>query len=125
MNALCDDLILELNQATQEIDDDKIHGAIVITGNEKAFAAGADIKEMKDREFPDVYLTKMLGRIQIFVGIKDWEHLSLIKKPIIAAVNGFALGGGFELAMMCDIILAGENAKFGLPEIKLATVLDM
>ena len=65
MNALCDDLILELNQATQEIDDDKIHGAIVITGNEKAFAAGADIKEMKDREFPDVYLTKMLGRIKI------------------------------------------------------------
>jgi enoyl-CoA hydratase len=94
-------LIEELNQATKEIDADQIHGAIVITGEGKAFAAGADIKEMKDREFPDVYRTSMLA---------DWELLANIKKPIVAAVNGFALGGGFELAMMCDIILASENA---------------
>ena len=91
-------------------------GAIVITGSEKAFAAGADIKEMKDREFPDTYVSDMLGH---------WNSLSQIRKPIIGAVNGYALGGGCELAMMCDILLAGDNAKFGQPEITLGTIPGM
>ncbi|CAD8053288.1 unnamed protein product [Paramecium primaurelia] len=113
MNALCDGLIKELNQVTQEIDSNPEYGSIVITGNEKAFAAGADIKEMQDKSFPQVQNIQMLA---------SWENLTNIKKPILAAVNGYALGGGFELAMMCDIIYAGENAKFGLPEITLGTI---
>lgn len=80
----------------------------MITGSEKAFAAGADIKEMKDKEFPETYTSNMLHW---------WENVTKIKKPIVGAVNGYALGGGCELAMMCDILLAGDNAKFGQPEI--------
>ena len=76
----------------------------MITGSEKAFAAGADIKEMKDKEFPETYTSDMLHW---------WENVTKIKKPIVGAVNGYALGGGCELAMMCDILLAGDNAKFG------------
>ena len=87
-----------------------------MTGNEKAFAAGADIKEMKDRSYTYVYSTNMLDW---------WEEISSIRKPIIGAVNGYALGGGSELAMLCDILIAGENAKFGQPEINLGTIPGM
>ncbi|CAE7891294.1 echs1, partial [Symbiodinium sp. KB8] len=102
-----------LNRATVEFDADPEVGAMVITGSEKAFAAGADIKEMSSRKFIDVYKHNMFAQ---------WANLMQIKKPVIAAVNGFALGGGCELAMMCDIILAGDKAKFGQPEIKLGTI---
>jgi len=88
----------------------------VLTGSEKAFAAGADIKEMKDKMFPDTYVTNMLGW---------WTQFTQTNKPIIGAVNGYALGGGCELAMMCDILVAGENAKFGQPEINLGTIPGM
>lgn len=91
-------------------------GCIVLTGSEKAFAAGADIKEMKDKEFPQTYLTDMLSW---------WEGVAKTRKPLIGAVNGYALGGGCELAMMCDILIAGKNAKFGQPEISLATIPGM
>lgn len=113
LNALCDSLIRELNDLLAKLDDDRNIGAIVITGSEKAFAAGADIKEMKDRTYPDTYNTQMLAH---------WDYITNIKKPIIAAVNGYALGGGCELAMMCDIMLAGSKAMFGQPEIKLGTI---
>jgi enoyl-CoA hydratase len=114
LNALCDQLMDELGQALRGFDADDAIGAIVITGSPKAFAAGADIKEMKDRGFPGVYLDDFIG--------KRWETLLTIRKPVIAAVAGFALGGGCELAMMCDFILAADNAKFGQPEINLGVI---
>lgn len=113
LNALCSPLFVELNQALKEFDQDGNIGAIVLTGGPKAFAAGADIKEMADREFVDNYRENFLG---------DWTGLVNIRKPIIAAVQGYALGGGCELAMMCDIIYAGDTAKFGQPEIKLGVL---
>ncbi|KAL4470714.1 hypothetical protein ABPG72_016719 [Tetrahymena utriculariae] len=113
LNALCDGLINELNSTLELLNKDPQVGAIVITGSEKAFAAGADIKEMKDKTFPYTYSVNMLG---------SWDNLTTIKKPIIAAVNGYALGGGCELAMMCDIIVAGSSAKFGQPEILIGTI---
>ncbi|KAF8736145.1 hypothetical protein AX14_000786 [Amanita brunnescens Koide BX004] len=113
LNALNSPLFKELNQALADADNDSSVGAIVLTGSEKAFAAGADIKEMKDKEFADVYKTNFL---------EDWAQLSRIRKPIIAAVSGYALGGGCELALMCDIILASSTAKFGQPEINLGVI---
>jgi len=113
LNALCDGLIKELNSELHALDADESVGAIVITGSERAFAAGADIKEMAPKSFMDCYKTDMLG---------FWNDITNIKKPIIAAVNGYALGGGCELAMMCDIIVAGDKAKFGQPEILLGTI---
>ncbi|CDO51242.1 hypothetical protein DV495_004366 [Geotrichum candidum] len=113
LNALCTPLILELNSALEAADKDTEIGAIVITGSEKSFAAGADIKEMKDKSFADAYGKDF---------IENWSNLTNIKKPIIAAVNGYALGGGCELAMMADIIYAGEKAVFGQPEIKLGVI---
>ncbi|OZJ06541.1 Enoyl-CoA hydratase, mitochondrial [Bifiguratus adelaidae] len=113
LNALCNDLFVELNQALENYDNDPNVGCIVLTGSEKAFAAGADIKEMKDKEGIENYKNNFLGH---------WTHITNIRKPIIAAVNGFALGGGCELAMMCDIIYAGDKATFGQPEIKLGTI---
>ncbi|KAF9937917.1 putative enoyl-CoA hydratase, mitochondrial [Modicella reniformis] len=113
LNALCNGLFVELNQVLREFDDNKDIGAIVITGSERAFAAGADIKEMKDRGFIENYAEDFLGH---------WTQITKIRKPTIAAVNGFALGGGCELAMMCDIIYAGDKAVFGQPEIKLGTI---
>jgi enoyl-CoA hydratase len=98
------------------MDKDKDIGAIVLTGSKKAFAAGADIKEMCDKEFPNTYHNDMLSW---------WENISRIRTPTIAAVNGYALGGGCELAMMCDIMLAGNTATFGQPEIKLGTIPGM
>ena len=114
LNALCDQLMEELGGALRAYADDPAIGAIVLTGSAKAFAAGADIKEMKDRAYPTVYLDDFIG--------KRWETVTTIKKPVIAAVNGFALGGGCELAMMCDLILAADTAKFGQPEINLGVI---
>lgn len=113
LNALCGPLFIELGQAVRDFDADNKIAAIIITGNEKAFAAGADIKEMQNNTFS--------GNINKGF-LKDWEDVSNCGKPIIAAVNGFALGGGCELAMLCDIIYAGEKAKFGQPEINIGTI---
>jgi len=113
LNALSTPLFLELNTALSEADADQKIGAIVLTGSEKAFAAGADIKEMKDKEFADVYKNNFL---------ENWGDLARLKKPVIAAVSGYALGGGCELALMCDIILASPTAKFGQPEINLGII---
>ncbi|KAJ3569620.1 hypothetical protein NP233_g4929 [Leucocoprinus birnbaumii] len=113
LNALCSPLFKELNQALRDADRDDSVGAMVLTGSEKAFAAGADIKEMKDKQFADVYKNRFL---------EDWADMTKISKPIIAAVSGYALGGGCELALMCDIILASPTAKFGQPEINLGVI---
>lgn len=113
LNALCNGLMIELNQALQAYDKDDSILAIVLTGSEKAFAAGADIKEMQNNTYPKNIRTNFLA---------DWTNVTRIQKPIIAAVNGYALGGGCELAMMCDIIYAGDKAKFGQPEIALGTI---
>ena len=114
MNALNDQLMDELGHALLAFDADDGVGCIVITGNDKAFAAGADIKEMKEKSYQDVFL-------QDFITV-GWEKVSQIRKPIIAAVAGYALGGGCEMAMMCDFIIAADNAKFGQPEITLGTI---
>ena len=114
LNALCDQLMVELGTALRAFDADDAVGAIVLTGSDKAFAAGADIKEMKDKSFVDVVTDDFIGN--------RWETVLTIRKPVIAAVAGFALGGGCELAMMCDVILAAETAKFGQPEINLGVI---
>lgn len=114
LNALNAALIRELGSALDKLEDDSGIGAIVITGSEKAFAAGADIKEMQHKSFAAVYSEDFIT--------KDWERIATCRKPVIAAVAGFALGGGCEIAMMCDFILAGDNAKFGQPEIKLGVI---
>ena len=114
LNALCDQLMDELGRALLAFDADEAIAAIVLTGNERAFAAGADIKEMRDRSYPAVYRDDWIGQ--------TWETVLQVRKPVIAAVAGFALGGGCELAMSCDIIIAAENAKFGQPEINLGVI---
>jgi enoyl-CoA hydratase len=114
LNALCDALMDELGGQLLAFDADPAIGAIVLTGNEKAFAAGADIKEMKDRTHPEALLEDFIGT--------RWETVLRLKKPVIAAVAGFALGGGCELAMMCDFILAADTARFGQPEINLGVL---
>jgi enoyl-CoA hydratase len=111
LNALSPKLMQELGAALQGYDADDGVGAIVITGNEKAFAAGADIGAMKDFDFQHAFKSNYITR--------DWEHIRGVRKPVIAAVAGYALGGGCELAMMCDIVIAAESAKFGQPEINL------
>nr|XP_057914318.1 enoyl-CoA hydratase, mitochondrial isoform X1 [Doryrhamphus excisus] len=113
LNALCDGLMKELGQALDTLERDRDVGAIVLTGSDRAFAAGADIKEMQNLTFQKCYGGNFLSH---------WTRVSTVKKPVIAAVNGFALGGGCELAMMCDIIYAGEKAQFGQPEILLGTI---
>ncbi len=113
LNALNAALIEDLNRALEGFEADPAIGAIALTGSEKAFAAGADIKEMQDKTFADVFLGDFIAR---------WEDVSRTRKPIIAAVAGFALGGGCEMAMMCDFILAADTAKFGQPEIKLGVI---
>jgi len=114
LNALCDQLMAELGEQLLRFDADPAIGAIVLTGSEKAFAAGADIKEMKDRTYPATYMNDFIGA--------QWEAVTKIRKPVIAAVAGFALGGGCEFAMMCDFILAADTAKFGQPEINLGVI---
>ncbi|XP_034952612.1 probable enoyl-CoA hydratase, mitochondrial [Chelonus insularis] len=113
LNALCQDLVTELNEAIQKFDSDNSVGAIVLTGNERAFAAGADIKEMADNTFSKNITSAFL---------EHWSGVAKARKPVIAAVNGYALGGGCEIAMMCDIIYAGDKAKFGQPEIAIGTI---
>jgi len=114
LNALNDALMDELRDALTDFDRDDAIGAIVLLGSEKAFAAGADVSAMKDWSYMDVYKTNFITR--------NWESLRSVRKPVIAAVAGVALGGGCELAMMCDIVIAAENAKFGQPEIKLGII---
>src|SRR5512145_1584381 len=114
LNALCDSLVAELGAALDDFEGDADIGAIVLTGNEKAFAAGADIKEMKDRNFVDVYVSDFITR--------NWECVARCRKPIVAAVAGYALGGGCEVAMACDIVIAADNARFGQPEITLGVL---
>jgi enoyl-CoA hydratase len=113
LNALNSALIAELNRALDTFESDDAVGCIVVTGSEKAFAAGADIKEMQAKTYMEVYREDF---------ISSWERITRCRKPVIAAVAGFALGGGCELAMMCDFIIAADNAKFGQPEIKLGVM---
>ena len=114
LNALNDELMDELGAALQTFDDDAGIGCIVLTGNQKAFAAGADISAMAQYSYMDVYKRNFITR--------NWETIRQIRKPVIGAVAGFALGGGCELAMMCDFIIAADDAKFGQPEIKLGII---
>lgn len=114
LNALSNEVIDELADALRGFDADENIGAMVLTGSEKAFAAGADIGAMAGWSYMDVYKADYLGG--------NWEGLRRIRKPVIAAVAGYALGGGCELAMLCDIIIAADNAKFGQPEIKLGVI---
>ncbi len=114
LNALNSELMVEMGTALKIFDADPHIGCIILTGNEKAFAAGADIGAMATYSYADVYKNDYITR--------DWETLRSIRKPIIAAVSGFALGGGCEVAMMCDIIIAADNARFGQPEIKLGII---
>ena len=114
LNALNDALMNELGDALEAFDADDAVGAIVITGSPKAFAAGADIGAMASWSYMDVYRTDYITR--------NWETLRSVRKPVIAAVGGFALGGGCELAMMCDIVIASDDARFGQPEIRLGII---
>jgi enoyl-CoA hydratase len=114
LNALNDGLMDELGEAMASFDRDPQIGCIVITGNEKAFAAGADISVMAGLSYMDAYKSDFITR--------NWEKIRSVRKPVIAAVAGFCLGGGCELAMMCDIMIAADNAKFGQPEIKLGII---
>ncbi len=114
LNALNDGLMNEMCDALGAFDANTGIGAIVITGNEKAFAAGADIAAMQSWTFMDVYKSEYITR--------NWDRIRAVRKPIIAAVSGFALGGGCELAMLCDIVIAADNARFGQPEIKLGII---
>ncbi|TSE26059.1 enoyl-CoA hydratase [Tepidimonas aquatica] len=114
LNALNDTLMDELGAALRTFDADDAIGCIVLTGSDKAFAAGADIAAMAQHTFPDVYRTEYITR--------NWEALRHVRKPVIAAVAGYALGGGCEVAMMCDIIIAADSAKFGQPEVKIGVI---
>ena len=137
LNALCDGLMAEVAEALKEYDSDSTIGAIVITGSEKAFAAGADIAEMQNMTLVQCFKGSFLCKFAIFhnhhvlnncahvvtlFAAAQWDRISNTRKPVIAAVNGYALGGGCEVAMMCDIIYAGEKAQFGQPEIALGTI---
>jgi enoyl-CoA hydratase len=114
LNALSAALIRDLGAALDALEEDAAIGAIVVTGSDKAFAAGADIKEMASRTYMDVYLNDFITR--------GWERITTCRKPIVAAVAGYALGGGCEIAMMCDTIIAADTAKFGQPEITIGTI---
>jgi len=114
LNALSDELMDEIEHAVDRFEADDSIGALVITGSEKVFAAGADIKRMQEYSYMDVYMGNFIG--------SSWQRLSNCRKPVIAAVAGYALGGGCELAMMCDFIIAADSAQFGQPEIKLGII---
>ncbi|WP_024802467.1 enoyl-CoA hydratase [Nocardia sp. BMG51109] len=116
LNALNSQVLVDITAALDELEADENIGAVVLTGSEKAFAAGADIKEMQDKSYMDMFLADHFS---------GWDRLAAFRKPIIAAVAGYALGGGCELAMMCDILLAADTAKFGQPEIKLGIIPGM
>ncbi|MEQ8816650.1 MAG: enoyl-CoA hydratase [Thalassobaculum sp.] len=114
LNALSSVLMDELARGLDELEADDAVGCLVITGSEKAFAAGADIKEMQEKSYMDVYKEDFITA--------RWEHITRVRKPVVAAVAGYALGGGCELAMMCDFIIAADTAKFGQPEITIGTI---
>ena len=114
LNALCAALIGELGEALDDLESDPAIGCILVTGSEKAFAAGADIKEMQSKSYIDTYLEDFIT--------KGWERLAACRKPVVAAVAGYALGGGCEIAMMCDVIIAADTARFGQPEITLGII---
>jgi len=114
MNALNGEIVREIGAALDAFEEDDGIGCIVLTGSEKAFAAGADIKEMADKTYMDVYLSDFITN--------GWERVTTCRKPIIAAVAGYALGGGCEVAMMCDFIIAADTARFGQPEITLGII---
>lgn len=114
LNALCDELTTELATALTEFEGDAEVGCVLLTGSKKAFAAGADIKELQSRDYVGLYMHDPFA--------ETWESVSRFRKPIIAAVSGYALGGGCEIAMMCDFIIASETAKFGQPEINLGVM---
>src|SRR5215831_6209306 len=114
LNALSAALVQELAAALDELEADAAIGAIVLTGSERAFAAGADVKEMAAKNYPDIYVEDFITH--------GWERVGQCRKPVIAAVAGFALGGGCEIAMMCDIVIAADTARFGQPEIQLGTM---
>ena len=114
LNALNERLMNELGEALLAFDADPAIGCIVLTGSEKAFAAGADIAAMADYTYPDTYRDNYISR--------NWEHILRVRKPVIGAVAGYALGGGCELAMMCDFLIAADSAKFGQPEIKVGVI---
>ncbi|EKT4506998.1 TPA: enoyl-CoA hydratase [Pseudomonas putida] len=116
LNALNAQIVGEINQALDQLERDPNIGCVVLTGSAKAFAAGADIKEMAELQYPQIYVDDLFS---------DADRIANRRKPIIAAVSGFALGGGCELAMMCDFILAADNAKFGQPEINLGVLPGM
>jgi len=113
LNALSYGLVKDLSLAMQELDQDPDVRVIIVTGGDKVFAAGADIKEMADKTFIETYLGDFAG---------GWDRAAHARKPIVAAVAGFALGGGCELAMHCDVVIAADNAKFGQPEIKIGVI---
>lgn len=114
LNALCQELTRELTDVLKQCEEDSEIHCMVLMGSDKAFAAGADIQEMQSKNYGDVYLEDFIT--------KGWESVSACRKPIIAAVSGYALGGGCEIAMMCDIIIAGESAQFGQPEVTIGTI---
>ena len=114
LNALNAALVVELGAAFDDLEADPAIGAIILTGNDKAFAAGADIKEMADKTYIEAYSEDFITQ--------GWERVAQCRKPVIAAIAGFALGGGCEVAMMCDILIAAETARFGQPEINLGTM---
>jgi enoyl-CoA hydratase len=114
LNALNSALIAELGAALDDFEADPAIGAIVVTGGDKAFAAGADVKEMVGKTYPETYLEDFITR--------GWERVAGCRKPVVAAVAGFALGGGCEIAMMCDVVVAADTARFGQPEIRLGTM---
>ncbi|MGH7064726.1 MAG: enoyl-CoA hydratase [Stellaceae bacterium] len=114
LNALNAALIDDLGHAFDDLEFDPAIGAIVLTGNDKAFAAGADVKEMAGKSYPEIYLEDFITT--------GWERVGQCRKPVVAAVAGFALGGGCEIAMMCDIVIAADTARFGQPEIQLGTM---
>ncbi|WP_369987240.1 enoyl-CoA hydratase [Pseudomonas xanthosomatis] len=116
LNALNAQIVAEINQALDQLERDPNIGCVVLTGSAKAFAAGADIKEMAELQYPQIYVDDLFS---------DSDRIANRRKPIIAAVSGFALGGGCELAMMCDFILAADNAKFGQPEVNLGVLPGM
>ncbi len=114
LNALTPAMLDEIRMAFDDLEGDDAIGAIVMTGNEKAFAAGADIKEMNEMTYKQMYADQVIS--------KNWDRITFCRKPVIAAVAGYALGGGCEIAMMCDFIIAADNAKFGQPEITIGTI---
>lgn len=114
LNALSAELMAEFADAVEQFEADNDVGALLVTGSDKAFAAGADIKQMRDKGFVEAYRDDFIT--------KDWERIAACRKPVVAAVNGYALGGGCELAMMCDVIIASETAKFGQPEITIGII---